>query len=360
MFNKKTIKDISFEGQNVLVRTDYNVPLDDAGNLTSDLRIEASLPTINYLSDHKAGKIILMSHMGRPDGKRDPKLSLAPVAKRLQELLPKKVVRFVSDCCGPEVEEALEKLPEGGILLLENLRYYSDEEDNSEDFARDLVDSTHAEVFVQDGFAVVHRKNSSTDAITHLLPSVAGFLVAKEVTDLSKLLDKPTHPFLVVIGGAKVKEKQPLVDAFVPIADTIVVGGKIAADGYVSINPKIIVANDFVENDAGEKWDIGPESIERFVELAKSAKTILWNGVLGFVEKPGFDKSSKAVAIAVGQNREAESVICGGDTTGYVDNLATSEPELDLKYSFESTGGGAALEFLSGKKLPGIEALEEK
>lgn len=346
-----TIKDVDFKGQNVLVRVDYNVPMQD-GKITDDLRIVASLPTIKYLREHGARRIVLMSHLGRPEGKRVPEMSLKPVARHLQELLPDTKVEFIDEVSGPEVEAAVENLPDGGILVLENLRFFPGEEGNSEEFAREIAESTHANLFVQDGFAVIHRAHASTSAIAADLPSVAGLLLEKEVTNLSRIADSPEHPFLVVIGGAKVEDKQPLIDKFLPVADQIFVGGKIAADGYKSDNPKIIVASDFSDE---KKFDIGPESTAKVLELASGAKTVLWNGALGKAEDEEYAKASKALAEYLGRHPEITSVICGGDTTGFVENLQKSEP--DLKYTLVSTGGGAALELLLGENLPGVAAL---
>ncbi len=376
MFSKKTVRDIDVEDKIVLVRTDYNVPLVpvEAGELenepiiinptseskqqiASDLRIHASLPTIKYLLEHKAAKIILMSHLGRPNGQRDKSLSLYVAAEKLAELLPGVTVNFVDDVSGPEVEMAIEDLPDGGILLLENLRFSPEEEANSEEFAREIVDSTHAELFVQDGFAVVHRAHTSTEAITHILPSVAGLLLEKEVKTLTEITKNPAHPFIVLIGGAKVADKQPLIDKFSSVADTIYVGGKIAADGYKSNNPKIIVAEDFDEDSTGVKLDIGPVSTTKLVELLQNAKTVLWNGVLGKVEDAAYATASTIVAKVIGENPNITSVICGGDTSGFVENLCADDPE--LKFSLVSTGGGGALELLSGQALPGVDGLED-
>lgn len=361
MFNKQTVVDTVVRGQTVLVRVDYNVPMKDE-EITDDLRIRESFPTLELLIKKGARRIVLISHMGRPKGQRVPELSLKPVYERLKQLLPGKKVFFVPDVSGPDVEEAVESLPVGGILLLENLRFFPGEEGNSSDFARDIVDSTHADIFVQDGFAVVHRAHASTSAITSELPSVAGLLLEKEVSTLTEAAEKPAHPFIVIIGGAKVDDKQPLIDKFARIADKIVVGGKIAADGYTSPVDRVYVAEDFLEGSegglAGKKLDIGPKSVEKISELVSSAKTVLWNGLLGAAEMPEFAKGSTEVAEALGRNSKVFSVVCGGDTTGFVENLQKTEPE--LKYSLVSTGGGAALELLSGLPLPGVEALDDK
>ena len=348
-----TIKDVDFKGQNVLVRVDYNVPMQD-GKITDDLRIVASLPTIKYLRENGARRIILMSHLGRPEGRCVPEMSLRPVAKHLQELLPDTKVEFIDEVSGPEVEAAVENLPDGGILVLENLRFFPGEEGNSSEFAREIAESTHANLFVQDGFAVIHRAHASTSAIAADLPSVAGLLLEKELNALGKIAKNPEHPFLVVIGGAKVEDKQPLIDKFLNVADAIFVGGKIAADGYVSTDPKIIVASDFSDD---AKFDIGEASTAKVLELASRAKTVLWNGALGKAEDEEYATASKALAEFLGQHPEITSVICGDDTTGFVENLQKSEP--DLKYTLVSTGGGAALELLTGETLPGLVALED-
>lgn len=356
MFSKQTIKDIKFKGKTVLVRVDYNVPLKD-GKITSDLRIKASLPTLEYLISGGAKKIILISHLGRPEGTKVSELSLKPVADALANLVSVPVT-FISDVSGPDVEEGVKKAPKGSIVLLENLRFWPGEEKNSSDFAREIVESVNADFFVQDGFAVIHRAHASTDAITRELPSVAGLLVEKEVSVLSSAISNPKKPVLVIIGGAKVEDKQPLIDKFLPIADKIYVGGKIASDGYKPNSEKIVVAADFKTDSEGNKLDISDSDTEKLLELVAGAKTIVWNGVLGKVEDKPFDEASLKLAEAIGVRDDLTSVICGGDTAGYVENLIETRPE--LKYSLVSTGGGASLELLSGLELPGLEALEDK
>ena len=353
MDGKLGIQDVKIRGQNVLVRTDYNVPMKD-GKITDDLRIRASLPTLELLRKKGARRIIVISHLGRPEGHKVPELSLKPVAERLQELLPDAKVSFIDDVAGPDVEEAVEKTPVGGILVLENLRFYPGEEADSADFAREIAECTRGDVFVQDGFAVVHRAHASTDAITREMTSVAGLLLEKEIEGLSKLIDAPKHPFLVIIGGAKVDDKQPLIDKFGKIADNIAVGGKIAADGYTTALPNVYVAENFSD---ASKRDIGEKSVAKIVEMVKNAKTVLWNGTLGLVEEPEFVRGSVAVAEAIGRAEGITSVICGGDTTGFVENLQATEP--DLHFSLISTGGGAALEYLVGEALSGVEALDD-
>ena len=357
MFNKQTIKDVNVKGKIVLVRVDYNVPLED-GKVTSDLRIKASLPTINYLIENEAKKIILISHLGRPEGKKSPEFSMKPVAESLQKLLPSEKIKFINDVSGPDVEQILENSKDCRVFLLENLRFFKGEESNSEEFIREIVDSTGAELFVQDGFAVIHRAHASTSAIAKCLPVYAGLLLEKEVENLLRVTESPEKPLLFILGGAKVEDKEPLIEKFIDKADDIVVGGKIAADGYQSDNTKIYVAEDFDEDSEKNKLDIGPVSTHKIVEKIQNAKTVVWNGVLGKVEDPAFATSSTIVAKTLGENPEITSIICGGDTTGFVENLMIEAPE--LKFSLVSTGGGASLELLCGKTLPGLETIEDK
>ena len=357
MFNKKTVKDIDVASKTILLRADYNVPMED-GEIVDDLRIRASLPTIQYLLENGAEKIVIISHLGRPKGRED-EFSLLPVAKRLKKLLPDNEIFFNYDVAGEEVEKTMADLPKGSIFLLENLRFWPEEKWNDEKFAKEIVDATHADIFVQDGFGVIHRAHTSTDAITKLLPAVAGLLLENEISTLSRVLNNPTHPFYVIIGGAKVADKQPLIEKFTDIADNIWVGGKIAADGYKTENDKIHVISDFKENKDGEKCDISDEAGD---ELAKTitddAATVLWNGTLGKVEEADFARNSKVVAEAIGKKDGITSVICGGDTTAFVEGLMGNES--DLHYTLISTGGGATLSFLAGDPLPGYDNLEDK
>lgn len=361
MFDKKTVKDVNVKDEVVLVRTDYNVPLgkDENGDtkVMSDFRITAGLPTIKYLLENDAKKIIIISHLGRPEGK-DEELSLRVAAERLAKLLPGVTVNFVPECRGDEVEQAVEAMSDGSILVLENLRFDPGEKKNDEELAEDIVRSTGATLFVQDGFAATHRAHASTVAIAKLLPAVAGLLVEKEVTMLKKALDEPEHPLVTIIGGSKVADKQPLIDKFLPVADRLIIGGKIAADGYTTDDEQVYVAEDFDENAAGEKLDVGPISTGKIVDMVSGAKTVLWNGVLGKVEDPAYATSSVILAKALGENDKVTSIICGGDTSGFVENILVNSP--DLKYSLISTGGGAALSLLSGESMPGLEVLEDK
>jgi len=350
----RTVRDFDFNGKTVLVRVDYNVPLEN-GVVTDDLRVRASVPTIQYLRENGAKKIVLISHLGRPEGV-DESLSLAPVAKVLDGLVGQ--AYFVPAVAGDEVASAVEAMKDGDVLLLENLRFFPGEEANDAEYIKGIIDAVGAEVYVQDGFAVVHRAHASTDAVAQFLPVVAGLLLEKEIVNLRKVMDAPEKPFLMIVGGSKVEDKAPLIDKFVNIADNIVVGGKIAADGYDAGEhaDKIYVAEDFDEDGAGAKLDVGPVSTGKIAEYINGAKTIIWNGLMGKAEDPAYATASTIVAELVGENTEATTVICGGDTTGFVENLMESHP--GLSYTLISTGGGAALEFLLGKELPGIKVVQ--
>ena len=348
----KTIRDLNIKDQNILVRVDYNVPIKD-GKVTDDLRIRSSLPTINFLLENDAKKIILISHLGRPEGKVNLEYSLSPVAETLRKLLPNQSIGFYPL---PEKDKLVTNYSDAKIILLENLRFDPGEEANSAEFIENIVKSTEADVYVQDGFAVVHRAHASTDAVAKFLPVYAGLLVEKEIENLSKIIKNPEHPVLLIIGGAKVEDKQPLIDKFTSIADQIFVGGKIAADGYKSESPKIYVAEDFDEDESKAKLDVGPVSTTKLADYITDAKTIIWNGLLGKAEDPAYATASTIAAELLGEKTDATTIICGGDTTGFVENLVKEHPSLN--YSLISTGGGAALEFLLGKELPGLKVIK--
>lgn len=353
----KKIQEANLKGKTVFVRVDYNVPIAE-GRVLEDLRIRASLPTIEFLREAGAKKIILISHLGRPEGEVVSELSLAPVAKRLSELVSG--VEFVSAVSGAEVSSAVSRLPEGGILLLENLRFYLGEEENSREFISGVIEATGAEVFVQDGFAVVHRAHASTAAVAEFLPSFAGLLVQKEVEGLSRTVENPERPLVLVIGGSKVEDKEPLIEKFSGIADKILVGGKIAADGYAApagVSEKIYVAEDFDTDTEGSKLDVGPVATARMAEEVAKAKTVIWNGLLGKAEDPAYATASTIMAAMLGEKTEGLTVVCGGDTTGFVEEVMKEHPE--FSYGLISTGGGAALEFLlHGFELPGLKVLD--
>ena len=347
-----TVRDADVKDKVVLMRVDYNVPMKD-GKITDDLRIRASLPTLDYLLEVGAKKIVLVSHLGRPEGKNNPELTLAPAAKELRRLLPEQKIDF---CALPEKGKKMHQAEDAKIVLLENLRFDAGEEKNSADFIENIINAVDAEVYVQDGFAVVHRAHASTSAVAKFLPVYMGLLLEKEVTNLEKVADDPEKPVLLIIGGSKVDDKKPLIEKFANKAGQIAVGGKIAADGYKG-GDNIYVAEDFDEDGSGAKLDVGPLSMTKIAGFITDAKTIIWNGLLGKAEDPAYATASTIVAEMIGEKEDAETVICGGDTTGFVENLMKDHP--NLKYSLVSTGGGAALEFLAGKKLPGLEAIEK-
>ena len=358
-FRKLTIRDVDWGGKTALVRVDYNVPIRD-GEVAEDMRIRASLPTIEYLLTHGANKVILLSHLGRPEGQAKAEFSLKPAAKRLALLLTGfGPVSFLDTAVGEKVKPVVDSLPNGAVLVLENLRFSPAEEANDEAFARQIVAETGADVFVQDGFAVIHRAHASTDAIARLLPAVAGLLVEKEVMHLEGAIAQPEHPVLVIVGGAKVADKTPLIERFLPIADNIAVGGKIAADGYTATDPKIFVAKGFSENADGAKLDIDAASATQIVSMIQAAKTIVWNGTMGMTEEAEFSRGSQLIAEAMGRlGADVKTIIGGGDTAGYVESLMRKDAS--LHYSLLSTGGGASLELLSGKTLPGLEVLQNR
>ena len=345
------LRNTDVKGKTVLVRVDYNVPIEN-GEITSDLRLRASVPTIHYLIDHGASRIILISHLGRPEGKRDEDLSLEIVTQKLANLVGRPI-RFISECVGEDVTAGINTMAEEGIALLENLRFYSGEEANDMEFATQIVEATGATVFVQDAFSVLHRKAASTMALTQILKPCAGLLVEKELSELSAVMEDPERPLVVMVGGLKAEDKAPLIEKFIDKADKILVGGKIAADGYELDNENVYVAEDFLEQD-GQKLDIGEKSVARFVSELGVARTVIWNGNLGRTEESGFETASEEIAEFLGQS-SARTVILGGDTTGFVYNLIQKNP--NLRYDLLSTGGSASLRFLAGEELPGLAVL---
>lgn len=348
----KTIRDIDVKNKIILVRVDYNVPVKE-GKVTSDLRIRASLPTINYLLEHGAKKIILISHLGRPEGKLTPDTTLKPVVDTLKKLLPEQTVGFYPL---PQKGESIPIPDNVKIAVLENLRTDPGEESNDKDFIKNIIDAVKADLYTQDGFAVVHRAHASTDAVKNFLPIYAGLLVEKEIENLTRAIENPAKPFLLILGGAKVSDKQPLIDKFANSADHIFVGGKIAADGYKKTASNIYVAEDFDEDSAKNKLDVGPLSTSKLAGLITDANTIIWNGLLGKAEDPAYATASTIAAELIGEKQGATTIICGGDTAGFVEDLISDHP--NLNYSLISTGGGAALEFLLGKDLPGLSAIK--
>ncbi len=400
-FFKRTVKDVPVGHKTVLVRADYNVPLNKKGEISDDLRIRASIPTIQYLLDQHC-KVVIISHLGRPDG-RDEALSLKPIAERLSELLGQEV-RFVEDSKGDKVTQAVKKAPATSVTLLENLRYYTEEEANDETFAQNIVKSTGARYLVQDGFGVVHRAHASTDAITHYIPSVAGLLLEHEYETITAAMEKPQRPLVAVMGGAKVSDKITVIEHFVHIADKIIIGGAMAntflqykghhmgssivekgqekvLDGIYSaahekldttiedfiILPSDVAVSTEISEDAQRRnvklgdldpadiaLDIGDDAIERVAEEISKAKTVIWNGTLGYAEIPEFAHGSARLALTLASHPEITSIIGGGDTADFV---LKWDGEGGKSFTHVSTGGGASLELMAGKKLPGVESL---
>lgn len=395
ILNKLTIEDLNIKGKRVFIRTDFNVPLDENLRITDDRRIRSTLPTINYAIDEGA-KIILASHLGRPKGKVNPLFSLAPVAKRLQRYLDKDVI-FVEDCIGPKVENAVAKMKGGDVLLLENMRFHPEEEKNGEEFARAL--SGLADFFVNDAFGAAHRAHASMVGIPKFLPSAAGFLLKKEIEYLKGVVVNPVRPFVAILGGAKVSGKIGVLENLVDKVNKVIVGGGMAftfikAMGYeigdslvetemldtanmireqlIKNNVKFYLPVDCVvaqnlEPGAETKivttqeipkgWramDIGPASVRLFSEAIQDAKTIIWNGPMGVFEVDAFSRGSYAIAHAVA-DAYALTIVGGGDT-----DLAVSKAGVTDSISFISTGGGASLQLLEGKELPGIAALSDR
>jgi len=397
--NKKTIEDIDVGGKRVLVRVDFNVPQDETGKITDDRRIRAALPTIQYLINQGA-KVILASHLGRPKGKPEDreKFTLKPVAERLSELLGKPVP-LAPDCVGPEVEKMVQAMKDGDVLLLENVRFHPEEEKNDPEFAKQLA--SLAEVYVNDAFGTAHRAHASTEGVTKYLPGVAGYLMQKEIEYLGGALANPKRPFIAVLGGAKVKDKIPVIENLVSRVDKLIIGGGMAytflkaqgkeigqslldADSLdfcremlAKAGDKILLPVDVVVADGNpfEKgpdavqtkvvsvdaipadWqgvDIGPETQKLFAEAVKGAGTVVWNGPMGIFEFEKFAVGTRAMAQALADSG-AVTIVGGGDSAAAVEQLGFAD-----KMTHISTGGGASLEFLEGKVLPGVAALQDK
>jgi 3-phosphoglycerate kinase len=401
-FYKKTLTTVPIEGNTVLLRADYNVPLKDDGTIADDFRIRASLPTIEYLLKNNC-KVVIISHLGRPEG-RDASLSLEPVAVRLSRLL-KMPVHFVNETVGDRVKMAVKRAPKRSVVILENLRFDPREEANDEEFAKQLAAASGARYFVQDGFGVVHRAHASTDAIEHYLPGVAGFLLEREVTTITNAMKAPERPLIAVMGGAKVSDKIALVQRFVEVADRIIIGGAMAntflaykgydmgkskvesgqekvldaiytaaarkvgeknVDEFIMLPEDLAVTNNIsaaasrlvVGVDALEPddiaLDIGDATSAAMADSIASAKTVIWNGTLGYAELPKFAKGSAQLAEALASNSDITSIIGGGDTADFVQHWDKKE---GASFTHVSTGGGASLELMAGEKLPGVESL---
>ena len=393
--NKKTVKDIDLKDKRVLVRCDFNVPMDENQNITDNRRIVAALPTIKYLLDQNC-KVVLCSHLGRPKGEFKPEYSLKPVAKELSKLLNKDVI-MAEDVIGEDAKNKVENLKNGEILLLENVRFHREETDNDPEFAKKLA--AFGEIFVNDAFGTAHRAHASTEGVTKYLPAVSGFLIEKELKFLGEALENPARPFVAILGGAKVSDKIGVIENLLEKVDTLMIGGAMAytffkAQGYsvgdsLCEEDKCELALEIMEKakeknvkfmlpidnkigkefkqdtesktvksteipDGWEGLDIGEETIKQYKEELQNAKTIVWNGPLGVFEFDQFAVGTNEIAKALGEI-DAVKIIGGGDSAAAVEKAGLAE-----KMTHISTGGGASLEFLEGKKLPGIEALMDK
>ncbi|MDF2522096.1 MAG: Pgk [Clostridia bacterium] len=395
MLNKKTIEDFELKDKRVLVRVDFNVPLNEQGQITDDRRITEALPTINYLLEHKA-KVILMSHMGRPKGKFNEKYSLKPIVERLKELVNAKVT-LAADVIGEEVKQGAYSLQSGEILVLENVRFYEQEEKNDPEFAKKLAEL--GELYVNDAFGTAHRAHASTAGVANYLPSAIGFLIKKEIDIMGKALTQPDRPFVAILGGAKVSDKIGVIDNLLDKVDTLLIGGGMAytfykAKGYeigtsileadkVELAKEIlkkaeakniklmlpvdnVVAPEF-SNEVPYKTvdsdkipadqmglDIGEKTREIFSKVITDAKTVVWNGPMGVFEMPNFAKGTFALAEAMSKSK-GTTIVGGGDSAAAVEQLGFAD-----KITHISTGGGASLEFLEGKVLPGIDIINNK
>ncbi len=394
MFTKKTIKDLNVSGKKVLVRVDFNVPMDKEGNITDDRRIREALPTITYLKD-KGAKVILMSHLGRPKGKVNPDFSLAPVAKRLAELLNEQII-FAKDVIDEDAASKAEALQDGQIMLLENVRFHGEEEKNDPEFAKKL--SSLGEIFVNDAFGTAHRAHASTAGVADYLPSAIGFLIMKELDFMGKAISNPERPFVAILGGAKVSDKIGVIKNLMDKVDTLLIGGGMAytfframgreigtsiveddkvelasdilkeAEGKIKLLLPVdtVVAREFKEDTEyhtvdSDKipadymgMDIGEKTRDIFSQVVQTAKTVIWNGPMGVFEMEPFAKGTYALAEALSKV-DGTTIIGGGDSAAAIEQLGFAD-----KMTHISTGGGASLEFLEGKELPGIAAIDNK
>jgi phosphoglycerate kinase len=401
-FFKQTILSVPLEHKTVLLRADYNVPLLPDGAIADDLRIRASLPTVRRLLKDGC-KVVIISHLGRPEG-RDEKLSLEPVAVRLAELLGEPI-RFVDQTVGDKVRMAIKRAPKRSVIMLENLRFHKEEEENDESFAKQLAIDSGARYFVQDGFGVVHRAHASTSAITHYLPSVAGLLLRREYLTITKAMKSPERPLVAVLGGAKVSDKIGVITELIESADKIVIGGAMAntflaykgfklgksriedemrgtiediyelaskkvgmkrVDEFIVLPIDLAVAKAIDANEPRKNvrrsdvepdelaLDVGDQTIEQVVKIIERAKTVIWNGTLGVAELPAFAHGSARLALTLASHPEITSIIGGGDTADFVLDWDAKKGE---SFTHVSTGGGASLELMAGEKLPGIESL---
>lgn len=391
--DKKTIHDVEVEGKRALVRVDFNVPLSDSGQVTDDTRIRAALPTIEYLKQRGA-RVILASHLGRPKGKVVESMRLGPVAERLAALLGQPV-RKLDQVIGPEVRAAVTAMRPGDVILLENLRFHKEEEENDPAFARQLA--SLADLYVNDAFGTAHRAHASTEGVAHYLPAVSGLLMAREIDYLSRALENPSRPFVAILGGAKVSDKIAVIQNLLPKVDRLLIGGGMAntfllARGYemgdslvelekvgvardllAAAGEKMLLPVDVVIADAFSaeaerqvvradlvpaKWrvmDIGPETVRSFARALQGARTVVWNGPMGVFELEPFATGTMAIAHAVADLPQATTIVGGGDSVAAVEAAGVAD-----RISHMSTGGGASLEFLEGRVLPGVAALQDR
>ncbi len=395
MFAKKTVKDVDVRGKRVLVRVDFNVPIAE-GEVTDDTRIRAALPTIRYLIDHGA-RVVLMSHLGRPNGAPDPRYTLKPARRTLQRLIGRNVA-FSPEIVGPEAEEAVGRMIDGEILMLENVRFHPGEKKNDPVFARQLA--ALGDIYVNDAFGAAHRAHASIAGVAEYLPAYAGLLLTREVETLTGILIDPDRPFVAILGGSKVSDKFGVIDKLIECCDTVLIGGGMAFTFLVAKGLEVgdsIVEDDWVEpakqmlekartagvglvlptdfvvateivDDADTRivgreeipvgmmgLDIGPSTIELFKGDIASARTIFWNGPMGVFEKKPFETGTREIAVAVGRNNRAQSIIGGGDSAAALRKFG-----LDDRVTFISTGGGASMRLLEGAALPGVDALQDR
>ncbi|NLE20740.1 MAG: phosphoglycerate kinase [Clostridiales bacterium] len=393
--DKKTIRDVGLKGKKALVRVDFNVPMDEEGRITDENRIQGALPTIRYLAD-KGAKVILCSHLGRPKGEFNLKYSLAPVARRLSELLGREVL-MAKDVVGEDARRLAASLKDGDVMLLENLRFHKEEEKNDPDFAKSLA--SLADLYVNDAFGTAHRAHASTEGVAHFLPAVSGFLIEKELQFMGKALENPDRPFVAILGGAKVSDKLGVINNLLEKVDTLIIGGGMAftfaaaqggkvggsllekdrvdyaremlekaeKKGVKLLLPEDTVAADKFDNaantrvvptlDIPEGWqglDIGPKAQAAFAKAVREAKTVVWNGPMGVFEMPAFAEGTRAVAKALADSG-ATTIVGGGDSAAAVAQMGFAD-----RISHISTGGGASLEFLEGLVLPGVAALNDR
>ncbi len=379
---KKTIEDIQVNGKKVLVRCDFNVPLDENKNITDENRIKGAMPTIKYLMDNGA-KVILCSHLGRPKGEFNMKYSLAPVAVRLSQLLGKEV-KLAKDVIGPDAHALVDAMQDGDVILLENVRFHKEEEKNDPEFAKELA--SLAEVYVNDAFGTAHRAHASTEGVSHYLtPSVAGYLIGKELSVMGGALENPQRPFVAILGGAKVSDKIGVIENLIDKVDTLIIGGgmsytfQVALGGHVGKSlleqDKVELAKQLmakaeakgvklllpVDNEAGNEFsddfegmDIGPETRVIFANEIKYAKTVIWNGPMGVFEFDTFAEGTRDIARACADCKGV-TIVGGGDSAAAITQMGFAD-----KVTHVSTGGGASMEFLEGKVLPGVACLDEK